>query len=169
MKNWFLSMFQKVARLVMVLVLVGLLAGLVVLVAAAQGTEPPATPDPLAEISKLASFLVISFGGAAGLITVLVNLGKQGGLVTPDGVDNWVTGLGLFGILALWAVKTFAPQVDLMAFDAFAKALTSGLIAATPLLVAVLKYLAGKIHDQIRGVSLFKLGVGYSYSAQKKR
>ena len=65
--------------------------------------------------------LLVIFATLAGfgaLVSLLVNVGKYFGIVKDGTADKWVAGLNLVGLVALFVIKTWFPQIDIMQLDA---------------------------------------------------
>jgi hypothetical protein len=56
--------------------------------------------------------------GAAAIITVIVNILKLTPLVKDGTADKWSAGLNLLGLVSLFVVKLFWPEVDIQLIDA---------------------------------------------------
>ena len=58
-----------------------------------------------------------ALAGVAALITIIVNVLKQFGVVKDGTAQNWVAGLNLAGLAALISLRVFMPDVDIAALD----------------------------------------------------
>jgi hypothetical protein len=105
--------------------------------------------------------MISQFGALAGfaaLVAVLVNAGKQFGLVKDGTAQNWVAGLNLAGLAALISLRVFMPEVDISALDSQA--------AQIAVLLAVVAAYLGEMglsklaHNLLKGVPV----IGKSFS-----
>ena len=56
--------------------------------------------------------------GFAAFVSVLVNILKVVGVVQDDTADKWVAGFNLIGVLAVYALQMFQPDIDVVGIDA---------------------------------------------------
>lgn len=99
-----------------------------------------------------------ALAGFGGLVAALVNIGKQIGLVQDGQAQIYSTGLNLAGLVALFALKVFAPAVSVEGLDSIAAQVAQFLTVAFGLFVQ----LGGArfAHDVLRGVPV----IGKSYT-----
>lgn len=90
-----------------------------------------------------------SLAGFAALISLLVNVGKEVGVVKDGQAQNWSAGLNLIGLAGLLALKVYAPHVDVEGLNSQAAMLAQvGLVV----FAYVVQLLAGKAtHAAVRG------------------
>lgn len=105
--------------------------------------------------------LVLQLAALAGfgaLVAALVNIGKQIGIVKDGQAPTYSTGLNLIGLVVLFALKVFAPEVSVEGLDATAAQVAQLLTVAFGLIVQ----LGGAqfAHGLLRGVPV----VGKSFS-----
>ena len=105
--------------------------------------------------------LLLQLGTLAGfgaLVAVLVNLGKQAGLVKDGQAPIYSTGLNLAGLVALFVLKVFVPAQDVGQLDSVAAGLAQALAALAGLIVQLGG--AKAAHALLRGFPV----IGKSYS-----
>lgn len=86
-------------------------------VAFAQGSEPPPVGDSflptlLAQLATLA--------GSGALVSLIVNILKVFGVVKDGTAANWVTFFNLLLLIALFVLKVFRPDIDVLKLDGVA-------------------------------------------------
>ena len=131
--------------------------------AMAQAVVPPVANDPVAAVSSLAGMLSIAFIGTAGIVALLVNVLKQANVIQDGQSQNWTVGLSLLGLLILWVLKTFAPSINLGAWDSEAQAISGQAVVFIPFIVAGVAWVAQWIHSHWRGFPV----LGYSFTVQQ--
>lgn len=105
--------------------------------------------------------LVLQLAALAGfgaLVAAIVNIGKQVGIVKDGQAPVFSTGINIIGLVVLFALKVFAPDVSVEGLDATAAQIAQFLTVAFGLFVQ----LGGArfAHDALRGVPV----IGKSYS-----
>lgn len=114
---WMKRIFKKVVLPGLVcLALLAILVPPVMAMGMGQG-EQPVQKDALGMVLEL----VFTFGGlagVAGLISMLVNVGKWAGVINDGTAQAWVAGLNLVVLGALVGVKLFDPSITLDFLDA---------------------------------------------------
>lgn len=96
--------------------------------------------------------------GVGALVAALVNIGKSAGLVKDGQAQVYSTGLNLVALVALFALKVWAPQIDVANLDATAGQIANAALVVFGLLVQL--YGAKWAHGALTGVP----GVGKSFS-----
>jgi len=77
----------------------------------------------------------LSLAGVGLLVAVLINVGKTAGLVKDGTAPTWSLGINLAGLVALFVLKVFAPQVDVSNLDSVAGQVAQILTIAVGLFV----------------------------------
>lgn len=108
--------------------------------------------------------LVALFGslvGVGALIAALINVGKVAGWVKDGTAPTWSTGLNLLGLLILFVLGLFKPDVDLVYADQVAGQVANIMLMVTGLVVQLLSSRA--THSALKGTKV----LGASYSLQQ--
>jgi len=104
----------------------------------------------------LSQFLALA--GVGALLSFLVNVGKTVGLVKDGQAANWVTGLNLAGLVALFVLKVFVPSADIGEIDGLAATIAQ---IGVLVLGLVTQLLGSKLaHASVRGT----WAIGKSFS-----
>jgi hypothetical protein len=107
--------------------------------------------------------LFVSLVGVGSLISIVVNILKTKGWVKDGSAPSWVLGLNLVGMVTLFILQTFFPQVDIGSLDQVA-----GTVAQILALVfgLVLQLGSSKLtHAAVKGMPL----IGKSYTDEFQR
>lgn len=108
-------------------------------------------------LSNLLSQLQV-LAGVGALIAFLVNIGKIVGLVKDGTAQNWVAGLNLAGLVALFVLRVFVPSADIGELDGLAATIAQ---LGVLVLGLVTQLLGSKLaHASVRGT----WAIGKSFS-----
>lgn len=111
-------------------------------------------------LARLLFGLVVAVPGFGALVVVLVNLGKAFKLVKDDQAPFFVNVLNVLFAIAIWALATFFPSVDLGGLDELFASVSGVLTTFLPALVILVRWFSGLFYPAIRGVPL----IGHSHS-----
>lgn len=104
-----------------------------------------------------------SLGGIGALVAALVNIGKTVGWVKDNQAPTWVTGLNLAGLILVFVLGIFAPDMKIAGVDQFAGQLAIVLVTVFGF---VWQILASKLtHSALKGTVL----VGKSFTVEATR
>jgi hypothetical protein len=104
----------------------------------------------------LSQFLALA--GVGAFFAFLVNVGKTVGLVKDGTAPNWVAGLNLAGLVALFVLKVFVPSADIGQLDGLAATIAQ---IGVLVLGLVTQLLGSKLaHASVRGT----WAIGKSFS-----
>lgn len=100
-----------------------------------------------------------ALAGVAALIAALVNIGKVVGIVKDGDAGKWSAGLNLGAMIALVAIRIFAPQYALADLDTAAAGIASALVIVIGYVGQM--FVSEKTHDLLNTARIPL--VGYSY------
>lgn len=136
-----------------------LLSGLFGLALPVLAAGPQQATPPLDITTLLGQFLALA--GVGALIALLINIGKQVGIVKDGDTPTWVTGLNLLGLVGLFVLRVVRPDADIGQLDGIAST-----IAQIGVLVLALITQIGSAkvaHAAVRGAAV----IGYSFSVKR--
>jgi len=114
------------------------------------------------EVNKMDfNSLVVQFGalvGVAALITAIVNIGKIAGIVKDGTAQTWSAALNIFGLITLFALNIFRPDIDVLALDSNAGQLANVLVVVSAYAVEI--GASKLVHNLIKGVPV----IGQTYT-----
>lgn len=104
-----------------------------------------------------------ALAGFAALIAFVINLGKVVGFVKDGTAEKWSAGLNLVGLIILFSVKIFRPDLDIEGID---QTLLQVANIGTYILGFVLQLGVSKFSNYaVKGVPI----IGKSYSLDKSK
>lgn len=126
----------------------------------AEPVEPPA--QPAEPVSVDFAGLLVGFGsltGLSALIAAATNIGKTIGWVKDGSAPAVITGLSLIGLIALFVLNVFRPDIDVQGLDATAGSLATVLLTVFGFVWSM--RFAKTAHNTLKGLPV----VGKSFSA----
>ncbi len=149
-------MKKIVSQFVLIITLVTLITLALPTAAFAQAGEP-------AEAGGMEVLLAqwVGLTGFAGLIALLINVLKSVGVVKEGQAGNWSTGLNLLGLIGLYALRFYRPEIDPGAIDIQVKTFVDfGMVVFS----FILQLISAKgMHALVRGAPV----IGKSYSLER--
>jgi hypothetical protein len=132
------------------------------MLAASQGQAAPI--DILNAFGRvMASFL--SLVGVAGLVAILVNIGKVSKIVKDGTAGQWTAGLNLLCFIALVILGVFRPDIELNYIDGIAGQITAILVFILGFVIQVVG--SKPIYELLKSAEVPLLGKSFSPPEKK--